>query len=191
MKVFSKPLFAFFSLVAPLFAGALLLEVGNPASNPEALKNHAILAARITACHSPGETTLTATAEGLVNGMRKSIPLKVISLSTAGTFAVTREWPNEGIWVIQLVATNPEYRDYATSVLVPIHYFLDAPEALTKSLAEFDLAGNHQAMRAVLSAARPRDALTLWHRLERTQGQERGGVRPLCPTGNPALQRHA
>jgi hypothetical protein len=52
--------------------------------------------------------------------MRKSIPLKVIPLSTAGTFAVTREWPNEGAWVVKLVATNPEYRDYATSVLVPI-----------------------------------------------------------------------
>jgi hypothetical protein len=120
MKLFCKPLFALSILTIPLFAGALLLEVGNPPSNPEAMKNHAVLVARITACHSPGETTVTATAEGVVNGMRKSIPLKVISLSTAGTFAVTREWPNEGTWAIKLVATNPEYRDYATSVLVPI-----------------------------------------------------------------------
>jgi hypothetical protein len=120
MNLFCKPLFALSILAVPLFAGALLLEVGNPASNPEAMKNHAVLVARITACHSPGETTVTATAEGVVNRMRKSIPLKVISLSTAGTFAVTREWPNEGTWAIKLVATNPEYRDYATSVLVPI-----------------------------------------------------------------------
>jgi hypothetical protein len=120
MKVFCQPLLALSILAVPLFAGALLLDVGNPVSNPEAMKNHAVLVARITACHSPGETTVTATAEGMVNGMRKSIPLKVISLSTAGTFAVTREWPNEGAWAIKLVATNPEYRDYATSVLVPI-----------------------------------------------------------------------
>jgi hypothetical protein len=120
MKVFYKSLLALSILTIPLFAGALLLEVANPASNPEAMKNHAVLVARITACHSPAETTVTATAEGLVNGMRKNIPLKVIPLSTAGTFAVTREWPNEGAWVVKLVATNPEYRDYATSVLVPI-----------------------------------------------------------------------
>ena len=120
MKVFCQPLLALSILAVPLFAGALLLDVGNPVSNPEAMKNHAVLVARITACHSPGETTVTATAEGVVNRMRKSIPLKVISLSTAGTFAVTREWPNEGTWAIKLVATNPEYRDYATSVLVPI-----------------------------------------------------------------------
>jgi hypothetical protein len=55
-------------------------------------------------------------------------------------------------------------------------YFLDAPEALTKSLAEFDLTGNELAVRAVLSAARPRDALTVWHLLERTQGEEREEV---------------
>ncbi len=120
MKVLSRPLFALSTLAVPLFAGALLLQVGNPASNPEAVRNHAVLVAQITACHSPGETTVTATAEGVVNGMRKSIPLKVISLSTAGTFAVAREWPNEGAWAIKLVATNPAYRDYATSVLVPI-----------------------------------------------------------------------
>ena len=55
-------------------------------------------------------------------------------------------------------------------------YFLDAPEALTKSLAEFDLTGDNRAVRAVLSAARPRDALTVWHLLERTQGEERAEV---------------
>ncbi len=55
-------------------------------------------------------------------------------------------------------------------------YFLDAPEALKKSLAQFDLTGNEQAVRSVLSAARPRDALTVWHLLERTHGQQRAKV---------------
>jgi hypothetical protein len=98
----------------------LLLEVSNPALNPEALNSHAVLVARITACHSPEKTTVQATAEGVVNGLRKSIPLKVISLTTAGTFAVAHEWPEQGTWAIKMVATNPEYKDYATSVLVPI-----------------------------------------------------------------------
>jgi hypothetical protein len=140
MKKFGRWLFALGIVAVPLIAGALVLEVGNPASNPEALKNHAVLVARITACHSPGETTVAATAEGMVNGTRKSIPLKVIALSTAGTFALAREWPEQGTWAIKLVATNPEYKDYAASVLVPIrsdavqlsaakHYFHAASEA--------------------------------------------------------------
>jgi hypothetical protein len=115
-----KSMLALSILAAPLFAGALWLEVGNPATNQEALLQHAVLVAWTTACHSPEKTTVIATAEGVVNGMRKSIPLRVISLSVPGTFAVTREWPNGGIWAIKMVATNPEYKDYATSAVVPI-----------------------------------------------------------------------
>jgi hypothetical protein len=113
-------MFAFCILASPLLAGALLLEVGNPAANPEALEKHAVLVARITACHSPEKTTVTATAEGMVDGVRKTIPLKVISLSAPGMFALTREWPAEGAWAVKMIATNPDYKDYATSVVVPI-----------------------------------------------------------------------
>jgi hypothetical protein len=52
-------------------------------------------------------------------------------------------------------------------------YFLDAPKALTGSLAEFDRTGSTEALNSVLQAARPHDALTLWHLLERTSGSER------------------
>lgn len=55
-------------------------------------------------------------------------------------------------------------------------YFLDAPKAFTKSLAEFDLTGSKQALHFVLATARRRDALTLWHLLERTSGGERQDV---------------
>jgi hypothetical protein len=120
MKLLWRPLVALCTLAAPLFAGALRIEVGNPASNPEAIRSHAVLVARITACHSPEKTTVSATAEGVVDGVRTSLPLKVISLSTAGSFAVAREWPDKGRWAIKMVATNPDYKDYATSVVVPI-----------------------------------------------------------------------
>jgi hypothetical protein len=125
-------------LAAPLFAGSLVLEIGNPSANPEALAKHAVLVARMSACTSPEKTTLMASAEGVVDGTRRSIPLKVFPLSTAGTFAVTREWPAEGTWAVKMVARNPDYKDYAASVLVPLengalrwasvkHYYRAAP----------------------------------------------------------------
>ncbi len=55
-------------------------------------------------------------------------------------------------------------------------YFLDAPKAFRTSLADFDLSGNHQALNLLLQTARPHDALTLWHLLERTQRGERAEV---------------
>ncbi len=121
MRRIATLLFVLPLLVAPLFAGALTLEIGNPSANPEALAKHAVVLARMTACRSPEKTSVTATAEGLVNGVRKSVPLHVISLSTPGTFAVTHEWPEKGAWAVKMIATNPDYKNYAPSVVVPVN----------------------------------------------------------------------
>jgi hypothetical protein len=118
-KVFTALLFA--ALATPLFAGALILEAGDPNANPEAQAKRAVVMARITACHSPEKTVVSATAEGIVNGKRQTIPLKVMNLSTPGTFAVAQQWPREGTWTIRMVATNPDYKNYATGIVVPLH----------------------------------------------------------------------
>jgi len=55
-------------------------------------------------------------------------------------------------------------------------HFLDASQNLIASVARFDRTQDPQALAAALSAARSRDALTLWHLLERTQGAERAEV---------------
>ena len=120
MRTLCKSLIILSTIIAPLFAGGLWLEIGNPAASPEAQAKHAVLIARATSCHSPAKTSLTATAEGIVNGVRTSIPLKIAPLSTEGTFAIRREWPEQGTWVVKLVATNPEYNGFYSGVLVPI-----------------------------------------------------------------------
>lgn len=120
MKTLRKSLLALSIPMIPLLAGALRLEVGNPAANPEALAKHAVIVVRTTACQSPEKTTITASAEGVVNGARESIPLKLIPLSTPGTFAVSRDWPHKGTWAVKMIATNPDYKDYATSTVVPV-----------------------------------------------------------------------
>jgi hypothetical protein len=120
MRNFRKIFLAVPILAAPLWAGGMWLQVGNPAANAEATAKQAVLVARITACHAPEKTALTATAEGITDSGRQTIPLKVVRLSKPDTFAVRREWPQSGEWVVKIVATNPEYKGRATSVLVPV-----------------------------------------------------------------------
>lgn len=55
-------------------------------------------------------------------------------------------------------------------------YFLDASPEFKNAVAEFDAQGRKQALESTLAAARPRDGLSLWHLLQRTQGEERGEV---------------
>ncbi len=118
-KYFAAVIAASF-VAAPVFAGALTLQLDNLKGSPEAIAKNAVVAAHITACRSPEKTIVTATAEGIANGKRQTIPLKVIKLSEPGAFAVTREWPREGAWTVKMIATNPDYANYATGIVVPI-----------------------------------------------------------------------
>jgi hypothetical protein len=50
---------------------------------------------------------------------------------------------NEGTWAIKMVATNPEYKDYATSAVVPIQNNAAQAEAAKRynhALSEIELS---------------------------------------------------
>lgn len=58
-------------------------------------------------------------------------------------------------------------------------YYETATEALRSALADFDFGptgARDAALDAALASARPRDALSLWHLLSRTQGEQSGRV---------------
>jgi FecR protein len=55
-------------------------------------------------------------------------------------------------------------------------YFMDASMAFRTSLNSFEETQAPEALGTVLVSARPRDALTLWHLLSRTQGGQRAEV---------------
>src|SRR5438445_11919625 len=99
----------------PAFAGSLYLEIGNPEANVEAKALHAVLVARVTACHEPAKSTVSATAVQLDGDGLRRTELKVIPLASPGTFAIVGALPT-GDSAIELAVTNPEYRDYTPRV---------------------------------------------------------------------------
>ncbi|MGA7239407.1 MAG: FecR domain-containing protein, partial [Bryobacteraceae bacterium] len=56
-----------------------------------------------------------------------------------------------------------------------IPFYEDSPQGLRTSLARFE-RGDSAALAGILTAARPRDGLTLWHLLSRTQPKDRAAV---------------
>ena len=50
----------------------------------------------------PELSAVSGTAEGLVDGARRSIPLKLEATSTPGVFAVRKQWPSEGTWALKI-----------------------------------------------------------------------------------------
>ncbi len=114
-------MFRFFAgllLAAPMFAGGFFLTLGNPAASHDPAAKDAVMIVRPDGCHEPQKAIVRGTAEGLINGKRVSVPLHMVALSQPGMYAVKREWPAEGNWVLRLEAQDG---DRHTSAIVKVH----------------------------------------------------------------------
>ncbi|HEX6808656.1 MAG TPA: hypothetical protein VF118_11755 [Gemmatimonadaceae bacterium] len=50
----------------------------------------------------PTTRDLTGTAEGIVNGQRQSVALRLDPTAQPGVFAVRRQWPEQGAWMLEI-----------------------------------------------------------------------------------------
>lgn len=102
--------------VSQLMAGGFYLESGNPQANQEAQKANAVLIVRAVGCHNPADAQVTGTAIGVVDGERRSIPLKLTKLSTPGAYAIAAQWPAQGRWALEFIGRND---GAVTSTVIP------------------------------------------------------------------------
>lgn len=135
----------------PVLAGGLFVMLGNPDASPEARSHHAVLTLKLAGCHEPEKATVTGSAISAVTGKRQTIPLKLIPLSEPGMYAVTRQWPEQGRWVLQFVATD---QGRITSTLVPA-----GPDGVDRQNAKMAMrAPAEEDIAALLAGARVSDA---------------------------------
>lgn len=101
----------------PVFAQEFGLQVGPPAAAiPEAgttsvtkkVSKDAVFVVRPIGCVDPAGARLVTTAEGLVNGVRRSVPLQLLPMPVPGVHAVLRAWPEGGTWIVTLAGTCGE-----------------------------------------------------------------------------------
>jgi len=107
--------FTFGTLLATSFMVALAAaaayagghQISAQAAPYDIAKRGGALVVSLTNCGLPSSGTMSGTAEGLINGRRQSIPLKLLKTSKRGVYAVTRQWPIEGTWVLRLESRGP------------------------------------------------------------------------------------
>jgi len=94
-------------------AGGFQMRVETPDSKET---QGAALIVRTFGCQVPDDAEIVATAEGIVRGERRSIKLGLTHRG-AGVYAIRREWPQEGVWVL---AINGAYKGMTNSALVTL-----------------------------------------------------------------------
>ena len=97
-------------------AGGFGLSVETPGSSVEPQLKDVVLIVRTYGCHQPADAKLSATAEGIVNGARKSVALELRSIGS-GVYGIKQQWPSEGTWVLALTGS---YNSMNGSVLVEL-----------------------------------------------------------------------
>src|SRR5262249_11664154 len=76
-------LLACVQMLAPsALAGGFQLSVETPSSTVNNQTKDAVLIVRTFGCHQPADAKLNATAEGLVSGGRKSVPIEMSSIGS-------------------------------------------------------------------------------------------------------------
>jgi hypothetical protein len=80
-------------------AGGISMTVQPPASKTIAGPKDTVLIARVEGCFKPEAASVSATADGVVDGKRRSIALQPVR-TAPGVFAIRRQWPDHGVWVL-------------------------------------------------------------------------------------------
>lgn len=86
----------------PAVAGAPWISVELPANPMDQATRGAFAVVRTYLHERPMPYVVTGTAEGLVAGQRRSLPMTVTSTNETGRMAIMKTWPSDGVWVLKL-----------------------------------------------------------------------------------------
>src|SRR5580700_1202038 len=93
------------ALASLAFAEGFTFTITSPVASQDFRSKTAAFVFRTEGCADPAKSQISGTAEGMVKGARRSVPLKVSAMSRPGVYAVFQSWPAEGEWLVNLKGT--------------------------------------------------------------------------------------
>ena len=103
---------------SPGLAGPPWISIETPVNPYDASTKDAFLLVHAFHHGSPVAVPVTGSAEGMVNGERKSVALQFTATSRPGAFALKKQWGDSGIWT--LVITVHQHESDVAQALVDI-----------------------------------------------------------------------
>jgi hypothetical protein len=113
-------------------ADGFTFAIGSPVASQDFQAKAAAFVFRTEGCAAPAASQVGGTAEGLVKGARRSMPLNVIAMSKPGVYAVYQSWPAEGDWVVTLKGTCATATAGAIVPIGPKGFLRESSKFLTR-----------------------------------------------------------
>lgn len=93
------------AVAALAYPQGFTFSIGSPVASQDVRAKTAAFVFRTEGCADAAKAQIGGTAEGVVKGSRRSVPLNVMEMSKPGVYAVYRNWPAEGDWLVNLKGT--------------------------------------------------------------------------------------
>ena len=104
----------------PVVFGGPVISIESPVNPYDASVRGAVLLVHTYHHGNREHMPLTAKAEGLVDGQRRSVDLKLVKSSQTGTHALHRQWGDKGIWTLLITATPENHGSGSVQAVVNI-----------------------------------------------------------------------
>jgi hypothetical protein len=91
---------------APATMGPPWISIEYPPSPYDASTRDAFLLVHTFHHGTPVVAPIAGTAEGIVSGERRTVSLKFGGTSRSGVYALKKQWPSEGTWVLFITASQ-------------------------------------------------------------------------------------
>jgi hypothetical protein len=106
------------AVVAALVVGPPWISIEYPANPHDRSSTGAMLYVHVFHHAQPIAYPIEGTAEGVVNGERRSIKLKFTETARPAVYGLSRQWPTEGVWTLVIKMSRGENEtDGATAVV--------------------------------------------------------------------------
>jgi len=103
--------------VAALVVGPPWISIEYPANPHDRATTGAMLYVHVFHHAQPIAYPLEGTAEGIVNGERRSIKLKFTQTARPAVYGLSRQWPTEGVWTLVIKTSTGDHTSEATAVV--------------------------------------------------------------------------
>ena len=134
------------AIAATVLAQGFTFAIGSPVASQDYVSKSAAFVFRTEGCVDPAKAQIGGTAEGVVKGARRTVPLQLVATKKPGVYAVNQNWPAEGGWVVALKGTCAEANAGALVPIGPKGFMRESSKFFSRPATKAEIEGALKAL---------------------------------------------